>query len=147
MITETQELLLRLIEKNSFNNFSGPTVARDLRANQPLWRSVLMTRLVRPTYQSLENPLTTTRPPVSIYNEVDLLPLRHAPEDSYSADHLIIHAEPGQQDRLEALAQPWNADAACWILADEAFRGMGTTWRVVKDFAREDRVLYVMWWD
>src|SRR5581483_3998479 len=44
MITETQELLLRLIEKNSFNNFPGPTVARDLRANQPLWRSVLMTR-------------------------------------------------------------------------------------------------------
>jgi hypothetical protein len=147
MITETQELLLKLIEKNSFNNFSGPTVARDLRANLSLWRSVMMTRLVRPAYQDPENPLTSTRPPVSIYHEVDLLPLRYAPDDRYSADHLIIHTEPGRQDRLEALAHSWNADAACWILADEAFRGMGTTWRVVKDFAREDRVLYVMWWD
>jgi hypothetical protein len=147
MITETQELLLRLIEKTSFNNFSGPRVAWDLRANKGLWRSVMMTRFVRPAFQKAENPVTATRPPIHIYHQVDLMPLRTVSEDSFSADHLIIHTEPGKQDKLEALAEPWNTDAAAWVLADEAFRGMGVAWRLVKGFAREDRALYVLWWD
>jgi hypothetical protein len=148
MITETQELILKLIEKNSFNNFSGHSVVRDLREHQTLWRSVLMTRFVRPVYQELANPVTSApRPPVAIYHEADLMPLRDTPADTYSADTLVIHSEPRQQDLLHALAKNWKADESYWVFADEAFRAMGTTWRKVKDFAREDRVLLVLWWD
>ncbi len=128
MITDTQELILKLIEKNSFNNFSGPSVARDLRENKTLWRSLLMTRFVRPVFQKLQNPAKSNPPPVSIDHRADLFPLRYLPGDHYSADTLIIHTEPGQQDHLEALGKRWQADTADWILGDEAFRAMGTTW-------------------
>jgi hypothetical protein len=148
MITETQDLILKLIEKNSFNNFSGPLVVSDLRDHQALWRSVLMTQFVRPLYQKLENPITTSpRPPVAIYHEAAILSLRSIPDDSFAADRLIIHSEPGQQDQLLALAQKWKADEFYWVCADEAFRAMGTTWREMTDFGREDRVLLVLWWD
>lgn len=147
MITDTQDLLLKLIEKASFNAFSGPSVVRDLREHQSLWRSVTMTRFVRPVYQKLENPITSPQPPVAIYHQADLLPLRDIPADSFSADTLIVYSEPGKQDELEALAQRWKADSYYWVLADEAFRAMGTTWRKFTEFTREDRVLLVLWWD
>ena len=148
MITETQDLILKLIEKSSFNNFSGPSVVRDLRAHQTLWQSVLMTQFVRPLYQKLENPITSSpRPPVAIYHEANISALKSILKDSFAADRLIIHSEPGQQDSLEALSKQWKADESYWVCADEAYRAMGTTWRLFKAFTREDRVLLVLCWD
>lgn len=147
MITETQDLILKLIEKASFNFFSGPSVVRNLREHKSLWRSVTMTRFVRPFYEKLENPITSSQPPIAIYHKADLLPLRDIPADSYSADTLIIYTEPGKQAELEELAQGWKAESFYWVLAHEAFRAMGTTWRKFPEFTREDRVLLVLWWD
>jgi hypothetical protein len=148
MITETQDLILKLIEKVSFNTFSGPSVVRDLKEHENLWRSLTMTRFVHPVYQKLVNPVTSpSEPPIAIYHKADLSPLRDIPTDSFSADTLIIYSEPGKQAELEVLAQRWKADSFHWVCADEAFRAMGTTWRKFMEFSREDRVLLVLWWD
>ena len=45
MATEAQGLYLRMLELTSVNNLDGPRVARDLRDNAGIWRSVLFVRV------------------------------------------------------------------------------------------------------
>src|SRR5262245_30647977 len=148
-ISETQDLLLRLVEKNRFNNFDGVRVAADLRSHRRLWRMVAMTQLIRPVFQPRQNPVTSpsyVEPP--LYQKAPLRGYCYVVDDTFVADYLVLYAEPGAQGALEQLTAQWSADEAWWVGADEGFRTIGArSLEEKRDFEDDDRVILILWWD
>jgi len=107
-INATQELVLKLIERASFNNFNGTKVAEDLRRYSHLWNSVFM------------------------ISETPLLALRDMPQNIYNADTLYIIPSGEDDEKLVQLAETWRPDSIDWLEGQEAGRLLGYYGRSVR---------------
>jgi hypothetical protein len=124
-ITSSQELFLQMIEQVNFNELNGKRVASDLRANTNLWRAVMITRLVQPVFERLENPFHQSHAPVPLIHRVNLIVLRDLPANHINLDTIILYTEPGKQKKLEHLSQRWKPSTMAWYQAKESCKAMG----------------------
>ena len=103
MISEIQQLQLRLIERTNYNAMDGETVAADLRKHRDWWRACLLTR---------DHPS-------------ELICLRDLEDDSWNADTLYILSSGANDAALEELANNWVSDEMHWLSEDQAKSRMG----------------------
>lgn len=98
---EVQELMLRLMELASFNNFDGFEVVKWLRENRDLWDGVVMLR-------------------------GDLIMLRDIKDDSWNVDTVYILASGHDDDKLfTAIENSWGADEVSYLSEEEASHELG----------------------
>lgn len=137
--SEAQELILRLLERTSVNNLSGPKVVSALRANTSLWRSAYFTSIgIEQTSDGAWNFNAARQ---------DLISLRDLPTDFLQLDTLLLLPAPGAQDSLAALASGWGADIIQWVALPEAGRVMGGRRSVMEYSSCPDKVILYVWWD
>jgi len=118
-VNEVQELLLRLMELASFNDFDGELVASDLRKHSDLWRGAVLDR-------------------------DGLIKLRDLPYRRWNVDTLSILPAPGREDELFALADTWGADEVDWVGGEEGCCQLGSWSSESRDNPRQ----YLrVWWD
>lgn len=117
-LNETQELVFKLMEKATFNNFNGARVAQDLRVHRDLWESAFM-----------------------LDEHMPLLALRDMKHNFYNADTLYILSSGKDDQKLEQLAKTWRPDSIEWIEGDDAMRLLG-----MYDKSKKIRILR-LWWD
>lgn len=158
LITEAQEIYLRLVEKSSCTNLNGVRVAADLRHEKKRWRSVLITRTFRPVFEKPENPFERCQP-LQTTPKIDLLPLWYLPSDYVGLDTILIYAEPDHQDALEALAGSWEPDELSFMRAAELWGSrpaphamvIGSDGNAVtqqpREFEIDDRAVLFLRWD
>jgi hypothetical protein len=114
-INPTQNLMLDLITKASFNDFDGKAVVDDLMNHQELWCSVMMTR---------EGMCGIT--------------LRDLPDGDYNVDTLYILSSGKDDNHLLAVAEGWPSDEVSWLSDDAAGKFLGC-------FPATGRVLRLWW--
>jgi hypothetical protein len=138
-LSEAQELVLRLLERTSANNLSGPKVVAALRTNISLWRSAYFTSI------GIEQGPNGAW----IFNAArqDLVSLRDLPTDVLQLDTLLLLPVPGAQDDLLALVSGWGADIIQWIALPEAGRVVGGRRSVMEYSSCPDKVILYVWWD
>ncbi|KAB2923452.1 MAG: hypothetical protein F9K30_10880 [Dechloromonas sp.] len=138
-LSEAQELVLRLMERTSVNNLSGPKIVSELRTNTSLWRSAYFTSI------GIEH----TADGAWQFNAArqDLISLRDLPKDFLQLDTLLLLPVPGAQDDLAALASGWGADIIQWVALPEAGRVMGGRRSVMEYSSCPDKVILYVWWD
>ncbi|HRJ76178.1 MAG TPA: hypothetical protein PLX90_09280, partial [Anaerolineales bacterium] len=89
-ISEAQNFQLEVIAKTNFNNFNGIGIARWLRENHKMWKTVLL-------------PL-------------DFISLRDMDDGHWHADTLYIYPEDGYGFKLEEIMkEQFHADETQWI--------------------------------
>lgn len=139
-ITPAQNIYLNLIEAcDRWNNFDGPRIAKDLRAQTGLWRAAIITR---------EPRVLAGTPVTELRHRVDLIALRDLPKGQVNLDHLFLLPEPGRQDALEQLARGWAATDSIWKPQREALRAMGASRAKFQDYQEDEpRFLLSLWWD
>lgn len=138
-LSEAQELVLRLMERTSVNNLSGPKIVSELRTNASLWRSAYFTSI----------GIEQTADGAWQFNAArqDLISLRDLPKDFLQLDTLLLLPMPGAQNDLAALASGWDADIIQWIALPEAGRVMGGRRSVMEYSSCPDKVILYVWWD
>lgn len=116
-ISEAQNFQLEVIAKTNFNNFNGREIARWLRENHKMWKTVLL-------------PL-------------DFISLRDMDDGHWHADTLYIYPEEGYGFQLEEIMkEQFQADETQWHGGSSASQMLGTS--KVKDASY---VILSAWWD
>jgi len=138
-ISESQELVFRLLEHSNFNNLAGARVAEELRVNESLWRSAYFTS-IGIAKNSLDEWVFNA-------DRKDLMSLRDLQKGFLHLDTLLLLPNPNAQDQLTATTRAWKADIVQWIGIDEAARVMGGKRSVLEYATDPNRVLLYIWWD
>lgn len=81
-----QELVLKLIELSRFNQFDGPTIARDLMKHRELWDAALL------------------------HGDPPGLTLRDLDSNYYNADTLVLLTSVERYEALKTVVTEWMAD-------------------------------------
>ncbi len=118
MISNTQNLILYLIEYASFNDFDGRIVTNDLRQHEHLWDAVTMQRDYAP-----------------------LITLRDLPHDDFNVDCLYIITDEKRYHELQNIGLTWSPDDIDVIKGNEAKKLIGGCNPVLHP------VLLRFWWD
>ena len=116
-MSKAQDLILNCIEFNSFNDFDGAVVVRELRKSADLWEAVIFHK-----YPNGE------------------LTLRDLPDDLYF-DTLFIRSSGKNDEKLYSLMHELRADEINWLddIKSDRFGGF-------KLYIPDRRVLRA-WWD
>ena len=116
-ISEAQNFQLEVIAKTNFNNFNGIGIARWLRENHKMWKTVLL-------------PL-------------DFISLRDMDDGHWHADTLYIYPEDGYGFKLEEIMkEQFHADETQWIGREDAMDMLGTS-----EIKNTSYVILSAWWD
>lgn len=116
-ISEAQNFQLEVIAKTNFNSFNGKEIARWLRENHKMWKTVLL-------------PL-------------DFISLRDMDDGHWHADTLYIYPEDGYGFKLEEIMkEQFNADETQWIGREDAMDMLGTS-----EIKNASYVILSAWWD
>jgi hypothetical protein len=139
-ITPAQEIYLQMLDAGGrWGGFNGPRIAADLRANLPLWRTLVFTR---------QSHMPAGSSDTELRHRVDLIALRDSPKGVINLDRLFIVPEPGKQDEFEKLARHWLATEMTWISRADAASAMGRKAKFYHDYAvDEPRYLLNLWWE
>lgn len=118
-----QDIQLEIIERTQFNNFDGKKIVNSLKANQHLWKGVILTR--------------------AISNDVflSLIPLRDICDNVWNADTLYINTDAKSIESLKKIALKWKADEIHFLSKSDIETMFDAGGR---DF--KEKVLSV-WWD
>ena len=116
-ISEAQQIQLDVIAKTNFNNFNGKEIARWLKENHKMWRTVLL-------------PL-------------DFISLRDMANGSWHADTLFIYPEDGYGFKIEEIMkEQFYADETQWHGGESAMDMLGTS-----ELRDKSYVIFSAWWD
>jgi len=119
-INTTQNLVLDLIRRSSFNFFDGKKVVSRLIKHSDLWEAVVMT--------DLQN----------------LICLRDMEHDIFHGNNLYILPAEGRHDELLNVLKNLKADEARWIGGMEACNLLGS-WSPEQE--ANTRQILSLWWD
>jgi hypothetical protein len=137
-----QELFLELIEcAGRWNSFDGPAIAAALRANQSLWRAVVLTDCGGDTRFNDEGEVCGINPHLGV--------LAGLLEGHVQYD--VIRAIPtaGNAAALEQLFNTFHADSLRWLPLEDCSSAFGRTARgqfASAGYVPEKAVLEA-WWD
>lgn len=117
-ISKIQRIQLNLLRESSFNDLDGNKVADDLMLYRDLWIAFLIDREAysaegerRRQRESLTRVGKLEGLPVA---PIDTIRLRDLAAGYWNVDALFILPVPGKEDKLELLANSWNADEIDW---------------------------------
>lgn len=113
-INKVQELQFELMKLASFNSYDGEEVVADLIEHKDLWHGCVLDR-------------------------DDLIKLRDISDDYWNVDTLYILTTGKNDEKLQQLAEKWNADEVDYLSDKEASSQLGTS-------HPKGKVLRV-WWD
>jgi hypothetical protein len=138
-----QEAMLALIEASGrWNAFDGPSIARELRTNHAIWRTVVFRGPEESVYMDGESGEVKSA-------ERDFSPHRGLPDFLYGYDTIQVTPNCGMEDRLEKLADRWGADSIRWY--DLSVARSALELRDESAYANSGgdphRVVLELWWD
>lgn len=119
-----QDLVFKIVERSSCNNFDGSFVVASLRANPHLWRGAIFGRFESVTPFTLHLKPGETYRPSCLYGAT----LRDIGNGEYNADTLLLTAPTGAEAALEALARTWHADEIDWQDTPHAGKTLRVWW-------------------